>query len=246
MERSSLSVGLGIFCCRCGCPPCSFWETRYHTCTDDSAVKAPEDLNEPRTMTDRPKRPTLELPAEIIAELHAANAKHVADCDGFNGGEFQLWATARGPLLVLLTPDDDAAVFFRPLGSSPSRSPRNLGRILREQDNEPDNPAVENSSLESNNVDPDRRKIWEQFEERVKHIYSILLNLKGEKVSVSRDVKLIGRDGLIHQFDVYYEFSRAGGIIRLTYQHTRCRNDPHCERDNQTGLSTTKLRSLLR
>ena len=195
MERSSLSVGLGIFCCRCGCPPCSFWETRYHTCTDDSAVKAPEDLNEPRTMTDRPKRPTLELPAEIIAELHAANAKHVADCDGFNGGEFQLWATARGPLLVLLTPDDDAAVFFRPLGSSPSRSPRNLGRILREQDNEPDNPAVENSSLESNNVDPDRRKIWEQFEERVKHIYSILLNLKGEKVSVSRDVKLIGRDG---------------------------------------------------
>jgi len=72
--------------------------------------------------------------------------------------------------------------------------------------------------LESNNADSDRSKSWEQFEERVKHIYSVLLNLKGEKVSVSRDVKLIGRDGLIHQFDVYYEFSRAGVNHRVAIE----------------------------
>jgi hypothetical protein len=51
---------------------------------------------------------------------------------------------------------------------------------------------------------------WEQFEERVKYIYSVLLNIKGEEVSVSRDVELIGRDGIIHQFEVYYQLSRAG------------------------------------
>jgi hypothetical protein len=167
-------------------------------------------------MTADPKRPALELPAEIIAELHAANANHVADCDGFNGGEFQLWATARGPLLVLLTPD--GVEFFRPLGSSPSRSPRSLGRILREQDNEPDNTGVDNSSLESNTVNSDISKRWEKFEERVERIYSVLLNLKGEKVSVFRDVKLIGRDGLIHQFDVYYEFTRAGVNHRVAIE----------------------------
>jgi Restriction endonuclease len=169
-------------------------------------------------MTDHSKRPTLALPAEIIAELRAANAKHVADCDGFDGGAFQLWTTARGPLLVLLTPDDEDVVFFRPLGRSPTRSPRNLGRILREQDNEPDNTGAENGSLDSNNADPHESKNWEQFEERVKHIYSVLLNIKGEKVSVSRDVKLIGRDGLIHQFDVYYEFSRAGVNHRVAIE----------------------------
>jgi hypothetical protein len=158
-------------------------------------------------MTDRPKRATLELPAEIIAELDAANAKHVADCDGFNDGKFQLWATARGPLLILLTPYDDVE-FFRPLESSSSRSPRSLGRILREQDNQPDT-GVDDSRLEAKSTDSDTSKSWEQFEERVKYIYSVLLNLKGEKVSVSRDVKLKGRSR-INQFDVYYEFSRAG------------------------------------
>jgi hypothetical protein len=163
-------------------------------------------------------RPTLELPAEVIAELHAANAKRVAKCEGFNGGEFQLWATPRGPLLALLTPDDEDVVFFRSLGSSPSRSVRGLGRILREQDNEPDRTSVENNGLESNNPGSDKSKDWEQFEERVKHIYSVLLNLKGERVSVSRDVKLIGRNGSIHQFDVYYEFSKAGVNHRVAIE----------------------------
>jgi hypothetical protein len=176
-------------------------------------------------------RPTLELPAEVISELHAANAKRVANCDGFNGSEFPLWATPRGPLLALVTPDDEDAVFFRPLRSSPSRSVRNLGRILREQDHESDNTGVEDKGFESNNTDPDKSKDWEQFEERVKHIYSVLLNLKGEKVSVSRDVKLIGRDGLIHQFDVYYEFSRAGVNHRVAIE---CR-DKSREVDPESG-----------
>jgi hypothetical protein len=169
-------------------------------------------------MSDHSKRRTLKLPAEIVAELHAANAKHVEDCDGFNGGKFQLWATVRGPLLVLLTPNDDDPIFFRAIRSSPSRSVRDLGRNLRKQDDEPDNAGTENSSSESNTTNADEGKDWEQFEERVKHIYSVLLNLKGEKVSVSRDVKLIGRDGLIHQFDVYYEFSRAGVNHRVAIE----------------------------
>jgi hypothetical protein len=87
-------------------------------------------------MTADPKRLTFESPAEIIAELHA-KAKHVANCDGF-GGELQLWTTAGGPLLVFLAPDGEVE-FFRPFGSTWARSPRNLGRFLRGQDDEPDN-----------------------------------------------------------------------------------------------------------
>jgi hypothetical protein len=167
-------------------------------------------------MTADPKRPTFESPAEIIAELHA-KAKHVANCDGFNGGEFQLWTTPGGPLLVFLAPDGEVE-FFRPLGSTWARSPRNMGRMLREQDDEPDNTGLDNSSLSSGNTGSGECKSWEKFEERVEHIYSVLLNLKGEKVSVSRDVKLIGRDGLIHQFDVYYAFTRAGVNHRVAIE----------------------------
>jgi|SRR6516165_10487262 hypothetical protein len=107
-------------------------------------------------MTADPKRLTFESPAEIIAELHA-KAKHVGNCDGFNGGEFQLWATAGGPLLVFLAPDGDVE-FFRSFGSTWARSPRNLGRILRGQDGEPDHTGVDNSSFESSNADSSERK----------------------------------------------------------------------------------------
>ncbi len=51
---------------------------------------------------------------------------------------------------------------------------------------------------------------WEIFEERIRHVYDALLNLKDEGTIVARDVKLRGRDSQLHQFDVYYNFSRAG------------------------------------
>jgi hypothetical protein len=78
--------------------------------------------------------------------------------------------------------------------------------------------GVDNTSVDSSHADSVERKSWEQFEERVEYIYSVLLNLKGEKTSVSRDVKLRGRDGLIHQFDVYYAFTRAGVNHRVAIE----------------------------
>ena len=54
-------------------------------------------------MTDDP--PTyLELPPEIEAELHAANAKLAESVDGPDGSEIQIWATAHGPLMIYLIP----------------------------------------------------------------------------------------------------------------------------------------------
>ncbi len=106
-----------------------------------------------------------------------------------------------------------------------SRSFRNLGRILREQDKERFNVNRERDNSEPAESDAKESKDWEKFEERVEKIYRILLNLKGEKTSVSRDVKLVGRDGLIHQFDVYYEFSRAGVNHRVAIE-CRDKNRP--------------------
>ena len=51
---------------------------------------------------------------------------------------------------------------------------------------------------------------WQEFEERVRRVYDVLLNLKDEGTVVSRDVKVNGRDGQVHQFDVFYQFTRGG------------------------------------
>lgn len=51
---------------------------------------------------------------------------------------------------------------------------------------------------------------WQSFEEHVRSIYANLLNLKDEGTIVARDVKLKGRDNQIHQFDVFYQFTRGG------------------------------------
>jgi hypothetical protein len=57
-------------------------------------------------MPREPEAPSTcyEVPQDIAAELHAANAKRIATTGGFNGGEIQLWMTPSGPLLVWLTP----------------------------------------------------------------------------------------------------------------------------------------------
>jgi hypothetical protein len=48
-----------------------------------------------------------------------------------------------------------------------------------------------------------------EFEEYVRNIYSMLLNLKDEGVVVSRKATVRGRTGREYQIDVYYEFLRA-------------------------------------
>jgi len=51
---------------------------------------------------------------------------------------------------------------------------------------------------------------WEEFEEQVRQVYNTLLNLKDEGTVVARNVKMKGRDGIPHQFDVFYQFTRGG------------------------------------
>lgn len=62
---------------------------------------------------------------------------------------------------------------------------------------------------------------WQLFEEHVQTVYQMLLNMKGEGVIVARDVQMLGRDGLSHQVDVYYEFDRAGVRHRVAIE---CKN----------------------
>jgi predicted RecB family endonuclease len=49
-----------------------------------------------------------------------------------------------------------------------------------------------------------------EFEEYVRDIYSMLLNLKDEGVIVSQITIVRGKSGEDYQIDVYYEFLRAG------------------------------------
>ncbi|TXM72481.1 restriction endonuclease [Methylobacterium sp. WL69] len=62
---------------------------------------------------------------------------------------------------------------------------------------------------------------WKEFEEKVWVIYDTLLNLNDEGTIVARDVKLRGRDGQLHQFDVYYSFHRAGVVHSVAIE---CKN----------------------
>ena len=51
---------------------------------------------------------------------------------------------------------------------------------------------------------------WKGLEDHVQHVYQSLLDMKGEKAIVARDVTIRGRNGQDHQVDVYYEFELAG------------------------------------
>lgn len=51
---------------------------------------------------------------------------------------------------------------------------------------------------------------WRDFEDHVRQVYQTLLDLKGEKVLVARDVTIGGRTNIKHQIDVYYEFELTG------------------------------------
>jgi hypothetical protein len=59
---------------------------------------------------------------------------------------------------------------------------------------------------------------WQEFEKHVEYIYSMLLNLRDEGVVVSRNATLLGRSGVAHQIDVYWEFIRAGVHHRVAIE----------------------------
>ena len=48
------------------------------------------------------------------------------------------------------------------------------------------------------------------FEDEVRFVYKLLLNLKGDGVLVTQNARIKGRSQAFHHFDIYYEFERAG------------------------------------
>ncbi len=60
------------------------------------------------------------------------------------------------------------------------------------------------------------------FEEEVRFVYKLLLQLKGDGVLVTQNARIKGRSQAFHQFDIYYEFERAGTRYKVAIE---C-NDP--------------------
>jgi len=72
-------------------------------------------------MTENPPRSVTPLPESIKTELRAANARHIATCDGSNGSIIEFWATAHGPLLLAQRhPDGNGFEMFRPFDNTNS------------------------------------------------------------------------------------------------------------------------------
>ncbi|MDO7908814.1 restriction endonuclease [Paenibacillus sp. JX-17] len=49
-----------------------------------------------------------------------------------------------------------------------------------------------------------------KFEELVHYVYQSLLSLEGRDIQVSRDIKILGKSGSLHQIDAFYEFELVG------------------------------------
>lgn len=62
---------------------------------------------------------------------------------------------------------------------------------------------------------------WQEFEEQVRHVFDTLLNLRDEGIIVARNVRIKGRDGIVHQFDIFYQFTRGGVTHRVVIE---CKN----------------------
>lgn len=58
------------------------------------------------------------------------------------------------------------------------------------------------------------------FESYIQHIYSILLNMDGENIVVCPKAKIKGAWG-VHEFDLYYQFEKAGITHRVAIE---CKN----------------------
>jgi hypothetical protein len=69
-------------------------------------------------MTKNPRSVT-PLPEGIKAELRAADARHIATCDGPNSSIIEFWAAAHGALsLAQRHPDGDGFEMFRPFDTT--------------------------------------------------------------------------------------------------------------------------------
>ena len=56
---------------------------------------------------------------------------------------------------------------------------------------------------------------WKKFEEQVRRVFDTLLNLKDEGIVVARNVRIKGRDGILHQFE------RAAAALSNTSRRVR-------------------------
>ena len=82
-----------------------------------------------------------------------------------------------------------------------------------------------------------------EFENYVKSIYSILLNLKDEGIVVSSGAStfLKGLSGENYQIDVYYEFERAGVRHRVIIE---CKDWKHPVKREQVNTLESKVRDI--
>jgi hypothetical protein len=59
--------------------------------------------------------PALSLPAPIMAELRAANARRDVDFGGPHGRQFQLWVKGNGAMVLAALYPNGSAFLWRPL-----------------------------------------------------------------------------------------------------------------------------------
>lgn len=56
------------------------------------------------------------------------------------------------------------------------------------------------------------------LESYVQYVYTTLLNLKDEGVIVSRNAIMVGRSGIRHEIDVFYQFERVGVTHKVAFE----------------------------
>lgn len=79
------------------------------------------------------------------------------------------------------------------------------------------------------------------FEEYVRNIYSMLLNLKDEGVVVSRNATIRGKSGADYQIDVYYEFLRANVRHRVIIE---CKDWKDSVKREKINVLESKIRDI--
>lgn len=57
-----------------------------------------------------------------------------------------------------------------------------------------------------------------EFEKYVQSIYQQLIQISGEDISVQRNVRKVGRTGVEHEFDVYYEFKHLNIVYSVAIE----------------------------
>ncbi|MGE8449975.1 MAG: restriction endonuclease [Pseudomonadales bacterium] len=79
------------------------------------------------------------------------------------------------------------------------------------------------------------------LEKDVQWVYSYLLNMKDEGVIVGNSVRMVGKSGLAHEIDVYYEFARAGIRHRVAIE---CKDWKSAVSKGQVQEFESKLRDI--